>query len=499
MSRKDPISFLMKKRHPFLFIFCYLKFGAFVLFLFSTAAAAGSEASLNENRSLESGTQQYLKQIESHIERKLKNNKPKFSDSIRNSLINFSMLGPMASISSWTLEKLGDSKTARTWLFFVMPLVRWMSEPFLYPVETRGTPEKTQQEFQRLFNFIAGLQKKGFSVSLDNVGDASLSLEDAIAYKKYYLSLITQFARAEENNELCMSLKLSALTTDLDAAVGNDREALAKQEEIKTAIIEMLQAASKVQDRRVFIRIDMEEYLYKELTLKLFREIVEQNRILAVDDNGRLRLGVVIQAYLRDAAQDVRNLGLWAASQGFRVPIRLVKGAYLKHEREIAEEKGVKCPVWNHKPSTDANYEAICGFMLQNLDVIEPAFATHNIRSQAHVMALGDLYHIDKSSFEFQMLYGMGDTIKGVIVAMGYPMREYIPSGSLPRGLKYAGRRFCELASSDNALARTMRGDFSVIDDTPGFQGAEDRKDGRKVMVLMSENISGTVNNPIQQ
>ena len=33
-------------------------------------------------------------------------------------------------------------------------------------------------------------------------------------------------------------------------------------------------------------------------------------------------------------------------------------------------------PCMEHKPSTDANYEAICGVMLQNMDVIEPAFAT---------------------------------------------------------------------------------------------------------------------------
>ena len=405
----------------------------------------------------------------------------------------------MADISGWTLEKLGDSKTARTYLFFAMPVVRWMSEPFLFPVETRGTPEETEREIRRLFRFIADLHKQGFSVSLDNVGDASLSPKDAKAYQDYYLALIRQFAGTKEISELCMSLKLSALTYDLDAAVGTDKNAITKQEEIKKAIAEMLQAASKVRARRTFIRIDMEEYVYKELTLKLFREIVEQNENLAVDDRGRLRLGVVIQAYLRDGAQDVRDLGVWAARRGFRVPIRLVKGAYLKHEREIAEENGVKCPVWNHKPSTDANFEAICGFMLQNLDVIEPAFATHNIRSQAHVMAIADLYNFGKSSFEFQMLYGMGDAIKDVVVNMGYPMREYIPSGSLARGLKYAGRRFHELASGDNALARTMRGDFSVIDDTPAFQGSEDREDGRKVMALISKRISDTADNPKQE
>ena len=486
----------VKKGCRSLLIILYLKLAVLILFLTPTAVAADSSASLNRSNTLESRTEQYLERIESSLEKRLKSNKPKFSDSLRNHFINFSMLGPMADISGWTLEKLGDSKTARTYLFFVMPVVRWMSKPFLFPVETQGTSQETEREIRKLFNFIAELNKQGFSASLDNVGDASFSPERAKAYGDYYLSLIRQFAGTKEMNELCMSLKLSALTYDLDAAVGTDKNAIGKQEEIKEAIVEMLRAASEVRGRRIFIRIDMEEYAYKALTLRLFREIVEQNENVAVDDRGRLRLGVVIQAYLRDGAKDVRDLGVWAARRGFRVPIRLVKGAYLKYEREIAKEKGIKCPVWNHKPSTDANYEAICGFMLKNLDVIEPAFATHNIRSQAHVMAVADLYHMGKSSFEFQMLYGMGDTIKDVVVNMGYPMREYIPSGSLARGLKYAGRRFCELASGDNALARTMRGDFSVIDDTPAFQGAEDQEDGRKVMALISENISDTANNP---
>ena len=479
--------------------YSYLKIAIIILLIMSTAALARGNASLKQSTELESSTGQYLEQIEERLGKSLKNNEPEFPDSLRNVLIKFSMLGPMANISSWTLEKLGDSKTARTCLFFVMPVIRWMSEPFLFPVETQGTSEKTGREIQRLFRFIAELHKQGFSVSLDNVGDASLSLKDANAYEDYYLTLIGQFAGTEEIDELCMSLKLSALTYDLEAAVASDGNAIAKQDEIKEKITKMLQVSSKVRDRRVFIRIDMEEYLYKDLTLKLFREIVEQNRNIALDDKGRLRLGVVIQAYLRDAAQDVRNLGAWAADQGFRVPIRLVKGAYLQHEREVAEEKKIKCPVWNHKASTDANYEAICGYMLQNLNVFEPAFATHNIRSQAHVMAIADLYNIDKSSFEFQMLYGMGDKIKDVILSMGYPMREYIPCGSLARGLKYAGRRFCELANDDNALARTMRGDFSVIDNTPCFQGAEDIEDGREVMAIISKKISGTGNNLKQE
>ena len=67
-------------------------------------------------------------------------------------------------------------------------------------------------------------------------------------------------------------------------------------------------------------------------------------------------------------------------------------------------------------------------------------------------------------------------------------MREYIPAGSLARGLKYAGRRFQELANSDNALARTMRGDFTSVDGTaPEFKGEEDIKDGEFIRQVVQE------------
>ena len=71
---------------------------------------------------------------------------------------------------------------------------------------------------------------------------------------------------------------------------------------------------------------------------------------------------------------------------------------------------------------------------------------------------------------------------------MGRPLREYIPAGSLARGLKYAGRRFAELASSDNALANTMRGDFSDVNaNTPVFTGAQDIKDSRAVKAILEQ------------
>ncbi len=68
-------------------------------------------------------------------------------------------------------------------------------------------------------------------------------------------------------------------------------------------------------------------------------------------------------------------------------------------------------------------------------------------------------------------------------------LREQGQAVSLARGLKYAGRRFQELAGADNALARTMRGDFSVVEDTPEFVGKADQKDGAALREYLLESL----------
>ena len=439
---------------------------------------------------LEPLTRQYLEAIRQRVVEDGGARADVTGETLRSWLIRASMWGPLAGVTATTLELLGDSAKARKGLFFLMPLVRWMSEPFLYPVETSGTEEQRIAEMERVFGFIRNLREQGRSVSLDNVGDAARDETDVLAYRDYYRTMIRLFARNAGVADLSLSLKLSALTLDLPKAVGDGADALAKRREILATLTDLLQAAQEVQPpRRLLLRLDMEEYAYKDMTLELFRTVVEEHPDLVRNADGTLRLGVVIQAYLRDSVRDVRELAAWAGRRDLRVPIRLVKGAYLDHERAVAAEEKRPSPVWDHKPSTDASYEILSACLLLNRDALQPAFATHNIRSMARVMALAQWLAMEPAEMEFQMLYGMGDPLKPVLTDMGYGLREYIPAGSLARGLKYAGRRFQELAGADNALARTMRGDFSVVEDTPEFVGEADQKDGAAFKKYLLESL----------
>ena len=455
----------------------------------------------------EEQTQDYLKEIITSLNAKVAviNQKHlwqdgKWSTVLRGHLIDLSMWWKFADMTAWVLQNVGDSASVRKTLFFAMPFLEWMCEPFVLPVDTSLEEQQLAPEMDRIAQFIQLKHDQGMTVSLDQVGDASLSEEAANQYLNFYLLLIRQLGARDESEEINLSLKLSALVhgleklenvTDLHSNISED--ALKKADEVKEALVTLLRAAGDIKDKPVFIRIDMEEYAYKNATLAIFRDVVEKNPDISRNGDGTLRLGVVVQAYLRDACKDLEDLQQWGRKHRLRVPVRLVKGAYEKYEKELAGKNGAaKSPVWNFKESTDASYEQLSEFLVLNKDSFQFAFATHNIRSMAHAMALAGSYGISKSEFEFQMLQGMGDEIKEVVTGMGYRMRVYVPTGAYNRAMKYAGRRFSELANKDNALSRTLRGDYSAVEGPPPrFNGPDDSADGQCVESLVANARAG--------
>jgi len=439
---------------------------------------------------LEHLTQVRLHQMQSRLAKALDSpESSSLAGDFRTALIGLSMSRPLAGASQWLLHSLADHRWMRRGLFFAMPAVRWMSEPFLYFVDLSGDAEGQKKGAAELFSFVSARKARGLLVTLDHVGDASHSPQEAKDYLDWYRTVIQRFCESPREEGLYLSLKLSGLMapSTLEQAVQEEGAAV-QHARLEEALTDLLTAAAACSDSTVFLRLDMEEYATKDATLGIFRHLVESKPRLVRRRDGGLRLGVVVQAYLRDSARDIAELARWGRGLNVRVPVRLVKGAYEKHEKKLAGERGLPVgPVWNHKPSTDANYEALTEVLLLQPDVFETAVATHNIRTLARAMAVADAYGLPPGSFELQMLYGMGDPIKGVATDMGFLLREYIPAGSLQRGLTYAGRRFQELAGRDNALSRTLHGDFSVVSGTPFFQGERDLRDGRPTLRLLQE------------
>ena len=334
------------------------------------------------------------------------------------------------------------------------------------------------------------LWRDGIGFSVDLLGEACVSDDEADMYRDKYLDLVTNLPETVagwgENAMLerdhlgaiprtNVSIKVSALSARLSEAdpEGSIRSAM-------TRIVPILEAA---RDRGVFINFDMEHHALKELTIALFQRCVE-----TVDFEG----GIAMQAYLRSGRGDAARMCAWAKERGRCVTVRLVKGAYWDFETIHAEAEGWPCPVWGAKHETDACFEDMSSIFLDAMPRspgdagVKLALGSHTARSIAGALAGLEARGLPREALELQMLHGMADQLKGAASAAGTDfgpvrVREYVPVGEMIPGMAYLVRRllentsneswlkagFMDEASAESLLADPREGDGAVMELLP--------------------------------
>src|ERR1700686_3710815 len=300
----------------------------------------------------------------------------------------------------------------------------------------------------------------GFTVNL--LGEAVVSEQEAGEYAARCLDLLEGLSSETErwtdplgkNTELFpvvnLSVKISALYSQMNPA--DPADAIAH---LAPKLRPILRRAREL---GAFINFDMESYAHKNTTLDLFKTLFTE-----AEFNDWPHVGIVIQAYLRDAERDLRDLIEWGRARGTRFTVRLVKGAYWDYEKIKSRQNGWDCPVYLQKPESDLNFELLTRILLENESIITAAFGSHNVRSIAHAQALAEKLGIDRSRFEFQLLYGMAGPIKRALVEMGYRVREYCPVGELLPGMSYLVRRLLENTSNEGFLKAKFADNASAM------------------------------------
>ncbi len=300
------------------------------------------------------------------------------------------------------------------------------------------------------------LWSDGTAFSVDLLGEACLSDEEAQSYRAKYLDLIgnlphevAQWApnpRLESDHlgaipRTNVSIKISSLfarTDPIDSA-----GSLRGLAEALTPILECAHANG------VFVNFDMEHHAFKDLTLDLFIHCCERVPFAA---------GIAMQAYLRSGEADAQRIIDWSARTGRVVTVRLVKGAYWDSETIHAEQCGWPVPVWGSKRDTDACFERMAARFVastpQRIGVggVKLALGSHNARSIGAALALVEKAGLSPSALELQMLHGMGDALKSAVVARGLRLREYLPVGEMIPGMAYLVRRLLENTSNESWL-----------------------------------------------
>ncbi|HEX3642948.1 MAG TPA: proline dehydrogenase family protein [Ktedonobacteraceae bacterium] len=241
------------------------------------------------------------------------------------------------------------------------------------------------------------LNKQSLHVALDLLGENVTDDTETRAAAQDYIKAIDLIEKT--NVDANISIKLTALGLDISKDLC--------EENLRT----VLEEASK---QKTFVCIDMEGSDYTEQTVDMTLRMYERFE----------HVGTVIQSYLYRSRKDLEQLIL----QGVRV--RLVKGAY----------KEVQATAYQNKSDVDRNYVQLMLLLLSRGNY--PAIATHDeaIIDAAckHVRTHG----ISKSSFEFQMLYGIRRDLQEKLVKQGYNMRVYVPYGS--QWYPYLMRRMAE-------------------------------------------------------
>lgn len=297
----------------------------------------------------------------------------------------------------------------------------------------------------------------GIATTIDLLGETVVSEAEADAFLRRNLEVLDTVGQALRQEpapgfsdlgahgplpRLNLSVKISALTPDVHPA---DPEG--SIDALKRRLRPILRRAREV---GAFVNFDMESYKLKDLTLALFRSILEEDEFSPPP--GAATVGIALQAYLRDCERDLRALVAWARAHRYPIGVRLVKGAYWDYETILARQREWPIPVWSMKAETDANFEKLTTLLLENSDLVAPAIASHNVRSCAHAIAQAERLRLDPKSYEFQALYGMADELKRALVASGHRVREYCAIGELLPGMAYLVRRLLENTSNEGFL-----------------------------------------------
>jgi RHH-type proline utilization regulon transcriptional repressor/proline dehydrogenase/delta 1-pyrroline-5-carboxylate dehydrogenase len=305
---------------------------------------------------------------------------------------------------------------------------------------------------------IAELRRQTLAFTVDLLGEATVTEVESEEYQRYYLELINGMCATVNSwpevpqidrdhagplPRCNFSIKLSSLYSQFDPIdpAGTSRV-------VRDRLRPVLRLARR---RGGFVNVDMEQYAFKDLTLRIFREILEEDEFHDWAD-----VGIAIQAYLRDTEEDLKELLRWVDRRGTPVWVRLIKGAYWDYETVMAAQMDWPVPVFTHKPDTDANYEKLTRFLLENYTQLRPAFGSHNVRSLAYAMATAEMLGVPPRGFEIQMLYGMAGPLQDAFVALGQRVRIYTPVGELLPGMAYLVRRLLENTANDSFLRASL-------------------------------------------
>ncbi|QHC60875.1 bifunctional proline dehydrogenase/L-glutamate gamma-semialdehyde dehydrogenase [Rathayibacter sp. VKM Ac-2760] len=246
----------------------------------------------------------------------------------------------------------------------------------------------------RLGSAIRRLRESGDRLNLNLLGEAVLGEREADRRLEGARRLL------ERSDVDYVSIKVSSIASQLSMWAFD--EAVDRVVERLTPLYQFAAASREPK----FINLDMEEYRDLDLTVAVFRRLLDQPGMQ------QLEAGIVLQAYLPDALGVLRSLTEWATERrrggGAPIKIRIVKGANLAMERVDAALHDWPLATVGSKTEADTNYKRLLDWALrpERTDAVRLGVAGHNLFDIAWAWITANERGV-ADAVEFEMLLGM--------------------------------------------------------------------------------------------
>ncbi len=242
------------------------------------------------------------------------------------------------------------------------------------------------------------LNDQGLYANTTLLGEAIPDAAGAAAVTDEYEAVVERLVAERLRANVALKLTHLGLSFDEELAYANMARLTARADALGT-----------------FLRIDMEQSDYVEVTLRIYERL---------RDAGHVGVGTVLQSYLYRTPDDLERLLPRAPN------LRIVKGAYL-------EPAAIAYP---DKADVDRAYLELVRTGLRGGAYI--AVATHDEAIIRSVQAFAAQEDIPRDRFEFQMLYGVRPALQRSVAAEGYKVLVATPYG--PDWYPYLMRRLAE-------------------------------------------------------
>ena len=280
--------------------------------------------------------------------------------------------------------------------------------------ENESDFEKTKEEIIQTIYFSAKNSKIPFTVfKITGLGKSSLIEKASLDFQSL------------EDNEL-VELNLVAMRVD-----------------------EICKAAT---ENQVSVFVDAEDSWYQDYIDQLVESMIfKYNNESSIVFN-------TIQLYRHDRLQYMRGLISRCNSNGKKLGLKLVRGAYMEKEREQASKKNYPDPIQKDKQATDNDFNKAVEFCIENIETVSLCLGTHNEKSVLHLTDLMKKRAFKKndSRIWFAQLLGMSDHISFNLSKEGYNVAKYVPYGPIKEVLPYLIRRAEENTSVSGQTGREL-------------------------------------------